>query len=134
MGAEALATPLLKKALARALEIESEQVTLLKRIERKVDRLLGAAYEEGAEHLQLAIRSGNGPRVTQEEATKARDLFIRAHSQLTDDPHKRSLASLQLVTTNLVLGESGAEVQRWARRAHEEAIDATVARAHDDSQ
>jgi hypothetical protein len=128
MGIESLATPLVKQALTRALEIEDEQLTLLKRIDRNIERLLGREYDEGKDHLELAARSGPETPAAREEEIKARDCFMAAHPGLGGDPYRQSLVAVQLVAINLLLGEDRGEVQKWALRAHQEAVAATQRR------
>lgn len=119
----------LEAAVEKLLGIEREQVALLKRIEGKLTILQSGPYRSGKAYLESALQPGMDQTRARREIDKARDEFIRAYNQLTDDPTTQSSVAILAAGTAVVLGYPIAEAQTWLKRAYDQAAFATQQRA-----
>lgn len=102
------------------LDVQNEQLTLLRRLDRNVQDLLEGPYYTAS----ITLRDATDPWRTSEERLEflkhARSLLNQAVGQFKSDHFMKSLAAASLATVWVLTGSSP-DARRWLGIAHDEA-------------
>jgi hypothetical protein len=78
------------EVLGELLDIQDEQLKILRNIEREVSQLVEGPYRTAREMLERAMIPGRGPDAVKADLQRASDEFLRAAAQYRDETQSQA--------------------------------------------
>lgn len=116
--------------LGELLDVQDEQLAILRNIERDVSQLVEGPYRTAREMLERAMIPCRGPNAVKADLQRASDEFLRAAAQYGDETQSQASAYMQ---ASLVLGLLGdlSAMRHYGDKAWKDGIAALEREARD---